>query len=329
MNGAFRWRRQSAPIVIAMAVIVGHAASLAGQAPAATESTPTQRVEGTIWTQLPGGESLRGVGATVYLWVDTPQLHTALTAACTSARANPLPWIAARTELESPAGVPLDSATTADLVILHDIASVRHAVATANSRGDFTFDDVPLGEYWLEAEMPHGSEIVQWWHPLSLASVDIAAARLVGLAGKARVVELGSHDFTRDEFCAHLEPRDRMVGFGKEILADSSAAPVDYVYERVDVPAKVAVPGPPPVYPEILRQTATGGQVDFEFVVDTLGNADPRTFRVLRSTNLDFASAVRESIMRTLYEPARMHGHKVRQRLQQSFIFSVSTTELH
>ena len=52
---------------------------------------------------------------------------------------------------------------------------------------------------------------------------------------------------------------------------------------------------------------------EFEFVVDTTGAVEEPTIRLLASTDGDYEDAVRESIFKLRYEPARLAGRKVRQ----------------
>jgi hypothetical protein len=52
---------------------------------------------------------------------------------------------------------------------------------------------------------------------------------------------------------------------------------------------------------------------EFEFVVDTMGAVEEPSIRLLSSTDGDHEDAVRESISKLRYEPARLAGRKVRQ----------------
>lgn len=278
-------------------------------------------INGIIWATLSSGETLRGSNATVYLWVDTPVLHKLLATACTAARTNPGAWIGARTELEAPAGMPLDSVAAADLAILRDIASAPHAVTHADSAGRFTLRDVPLGEYWIEAEMPDGVGMAQWWHPLPMTPAVVAAVRVLGRSDALKGVQLGSADFTRREFCL-----DGVFPVGTPAFSgDAPANDVAPSLAHDEVPARVTVAGPPPQYPEVLRSSGLDGEVDAQFVIDTLGHADMSTFRVLHATRPEFVQPVRESLSRTVFEPARIHGRKARQVVEQQFKFSITT----
>ena len=52
---------------------------------------------------------------------------------------------------------------------------------------------------------------------------------------------------------------------------------------------------------------------EFEFVVDTSGAIEEPSIRLISSTDGDYEDAVRETISKLRYEPARLAGRKVRQ----------------
>ncbi len=78
-------------------------------------------------------------------------------------------------------------------------------------------------------------------------------------------------------------------------------------------------------YPVELRERGICGRVLAQFVVDTLGNAQMATFRILRSTDSLFSRAVREGINRSRFKPARFRDRAVLQLVQQPFEFTVTT----
>jgi outer membrane biosynthesis protein TonB len=49
-----------------------------------------------------------------------------------------------------------------------------------------------------------------------------------------------------------------------------------------------------------------------EFVVDTMGRAEPRTIKVIQSANVEFERAARNMLARALFRPGRVHGRAVR-----------------
>jgi periplasmic protein TonB len=87
--------------------------------------------------------------------------------------------------------------------------------------------------------------------------------------------------------------------------------------------AVVSLPGGAPAYPEMLRSAGVEGQVLVQFVVDTLGRAEPGSVIVLSTTHELFAQAVRSAIPRLRFRPAEIGGKLVRQLVQQPFGFSL------
>lgn len=79
-----------------------------------------------------------------------------------------------------------------------------------------------------------------------------------------------------------------------------------------------------PRYPDILRSARVEGEVLASFVVDTFGKADPGSFRVLHFTHELFVSAARNALPNMNFVPAEVGGRKVKQLVQQPFLFDVS-----
>lgn len=91
---------------------------------------------------------------------------------------------------------------------------------------------------------------------------------------------------------------------------------------EVDEPA-VAIHQPAPRYPPVLQQAGLEGRVLVEFVIDPSGHLEPASFRVLQTSNPGFDPAARETVERSLFRPARVRGHPVRQRTIQSIVFRI------
>jgi TonB family protein len=98
----------------------------------------------------------------------------------------------------------------------------------------------------------------------------------------------------------------------------------DVVWSESDVDRQVsAAPGnAPPRYPATLRGREVEGKVVVEFVVDTAGRIEPTSVRVQSATDPAFAAAVTSALPSYRYVPARVAGHRVRQRAVQPFDFS-------
>lgn len=134
-----------------------------------------------------------------------------------------------------------------------------------------------------------------------LAVILIAAA----CAGKIGNVPSGNTD-------------DRNVPHPADLAGDTTV----YTEAQVDKKAEIRVPlTAAPKYPSILERTGTSGEVQIEFVVDRMGNAEIATVRILKYTHLAFVEAVRQVLPRIQYVPAELRSKKVRQLAKQSFQF--------
>jgi hypothetical protein len=72
----------------------------------------------------------------------------------------------------------------------------------------------------------------------------------------------------------------------------------------------------------MLNQRRTG-EVLFQFVIDTTGQAEMPTLRLLKSTNPQFALACRQALPNMRFVPAEYDGHKVRELVQLPFDFKL------
>jgi len=95
-----------------------------------------------------------------------------------------------------------------------------------------------------------------------------------------------------------------------------------FLQEQVDDPVQL-VSKVQPRYPPVLQQAGVTGYVDAQYVVDTLGHAEPASWRVMKSTNTQFEAPAREAIMKALFKPARIKGQAVRQLVQQKISFNI------
>jgi protein TonB len=95
-----------------------------------------------------------------------------------------------------------------------------------------------------------------------------------------------------------------------------------FLQEQVDDPVQ-PINQPKPRYPPVLQQAGVSGFVDVQYVVDTLGHAETRSWQVLKSSNAQFEAPARESIMKSVFKPARIKGAAVRQLVQQRLTFNI------
>ena len=97
-----------------------------------------------------------------------------------------------------------------------------------------------------------------------------------------------------------------------------------YFEFQVEKPVMQAPNSAVPRYPEILKSAGVEGEVLASFVVDTTGKAEPGSFKVLHATHELFASAVRSALPNMNFLPAEVGGKKVKQLVQQPFVFAIT-----
>jgi protein TonB len=97
-----------------------------------------------------------------------------------------------------------------------------------------------------------------------------------------------------------------------------------YFEFQVEKPAAAKMGNPHPQYPAALQSRGINGEVLAQFVVDTTGKADVSTFEVVKSTNESFTAAVKDVLPRMRFYPAEVGGKKVKQLVEQSFLFVAS-----
>jgi len=100
-----------------------------------------------------------------------------------------------------------------------------------------------------------------------------------------------------------------------------------YFEFQVTKPVRQAPGSRAPRYPVELKASGVQGEVLAQFIVDTLGMPDMDSFKVLRSHHGRFTDAVREALPDMRFTPAEMNGRKVRQLVQQPFVFAIAGRE--
>lgn len=120
-----------------------------------------------------------------------------------------------------------------------------------------------------------------------------------------------------------FDPKD-YSGAGVEGGVATGMVPTGEVYaeELVDVrPDRLA--GPPPIYPELLRQSGIQGRVLVQFVVDTMGKAEPSSIRIIQTPNPAFNEVVKTAVVRSQFRPGRVRGRAVRVLTELPFDFKI------
>ena len=114
-------------------------------------------------------------------------------------------------------------------------------------------------------------------------------------------------------------------GVAKGVEGGTAVVDPNQTYYEFQVEKPVSqIPGSgSPRYPDALRSSGVEGEVQAQFVVTEDGKADVSTFKVLKSTNDLFSSAVRSALPNMRFYPAEVGGKKVKQLVQQSFQFKL------
>jgi periplasmic protein TonB len=114
---------------------------------------------------------------------------------------------------------------------------------------------------------------------------------------------------------------------GSEGTKEGAGAGVstEKAYAEFEVERQVtAISGTNVAYPELMRTSGAEGEVLAEFVVNENGRVETSTFKVLKSTNAAFASAVKSALPRMRFSPAQIGKTNVSQVVQQAFVFTLS-----
>lgn len=109
-------------------------------------------------------------------------------------------------------------------------------------------------------------------------------------------------------------------------VEQSESDGIDSVFTIIDVDTVAArLPeSAAPRYPAELLEQRVEGQAIVQFVVDTTGHADPKSFNVVVSSHPGFAQSVREALPGMRFSPARIGAIKVRQLVELPFTFNIA-----
>ena len=140
----------------------------------------------------------------------------------------------------------------------------------------------------------------------------------------------------------------RVVGNEKPVAPISDEKTVGReAADTTTTPAVAPIPGPPdsvfsvlevdtavvrsassaaPAYPLKLLAARVMGSVSARYVVDTTGFADTTSFEIIKATNPEFVTAVREALPYMRFTPAKIGSLKVRQLVEQQFSFKITDT---
>jgi TonB family protein len=80
-----------------------------------------------------------------------------------------------------------------------------------------------------------------------------------------------------------------------------------------------------PIYPRELIAIGAEGMVQARYVVDTVGQVDTTTIRVVYSDDPRFTASVRTALGQMRFRPAKRGGKTVRQLVEQKFRFKIAS----
>jgi TonB family protein len=122
----------------------------------------------------------------------------------------------------------------------------------------------------------------------------------------------------------HFDPKD-FTGVGVEggvadgIVPSSDAVlSVDVVQEK---PERLA--GPLPVYPPLLQQAGIEGTVMVQAIIDTMGRIEPNSLKIITTANPGFNESAKQTVLKSLFRPARVYGKAVRVLIQLPITYSI------
>ena len=92
---------------------------------------------------------------------------------------------------------------------------------------------------------------------------------------------------------------------------------------QVDNPVAFDVASAAPAYPDSLQASGVEGMVIAQVVVDTTGHVEQGSFVLLESSHRRFTESVREALPNMLFRPAEVNGRRIKQLVQQPFIFRI------
>ena len=80
---------------------------------------------------------------------------------------------------------------------------------------------------------------------------------------------------------------------------------------------------PTPQYPGSLERAGVEARFLVRFVVDSTGKVDPKQLEFPKATERGFIESVKYALLRSRYFPAELGGVRVRQLVQQEFVFLI------
>jgi TonB family protein len=148
----------------------------------------------------------------------------------------------------------------------------------------------------------------------------VSRATIVGGSLIAAAIVAFACSVQPDSPAAPKQTASRSASRGPQRVNDNQT----YFEFQVEKQAAVMPGNPAPRYPDMLRSAHVEGEVLAQFVVDTSGQADMSTFKVLKSTHDLFVQSVKAVLPNMKFYPAEVGGRKVKQLVQMPFQFSLN-----
>ena len=121
-----------------------------------------------------------------------------------------------------------------------------------------------------------------------------------------------------------LIPTIALLAFAPTLRAQATGGASHPYFEfQVEKQVRTVAGSPMPQYPDSLRAAKVEGEVLAQFVVDEAGRYVPGTFKALKSSHALFTAAVRDALPEMKFVPAEVGGNKVKQLVQQPFVFAL------
>jgi len=80
---------------------------------------------------------------------------------------------------------------------------------------------------------------------------------------------------------------------------------------------------PLPAYPPLLMQAGIEGVVMVLVVIDTMGRVEPRSLMITQTANPGFNDSAKQTVLKSLFRPARVHGKAVRVMIQVPVTYTI------
>lgn len=207
------------------------------------------------------------------------------------------------------------NAMTAGNLLLHVLAVILLAVPIGRAVKEGLLDRLVV--YLVPPDRPSGEEHGMDNAPISAAPVN--GGREVG-APQSTHQAVAEQTITHGDLPALSSAK--LAATSRQLTEAPALTELEVDSAVVRDPSSAA-----PEYPSVLLQKRVEGSAAVLYVVDTLGVVDTTSYRVVAATHTEFGDAVRRALPGMHFRPAVQHGQKVRQLVQQTFRFRITTRD--